>query len=449
MAALLGRTTLRQHQAGGATLLMTMGLLLGMSLTLLYLNRSLVFEQRASANQVRATLALELAEAGLEWATGMLNTAHHIDANCSFAGGSTVSFRRQYVQTDWGKSSATATDMSIATSSYPGCKIDGNNWACNCPDISGIGAVATNPGSTPLPGFSIVFSATSDPEAVRVLATGCTALVGACTPASGGTSDASATVSAILKLRRMPRALPGAALTCGSSCTVGASYNISNQDVASGGLLVNAGSAIKLANGASATSIPGQAGASALLGNDSSLSALSSNDPDCSKSAVFGAFFGSTVSQYAHSPLSKSLADCGSASTCSALVDAAYAEGWRSFYFPDGFARNGSGVNLGSAEDPVTLVSGAAFNLDGNLTIYGIIFSNDANATDTAIGSARIRGALLTCASYDDNASGALAYDGAVLQALQRSTGPLVRVPGSWTDRCRASKDQPPVISCS
>ena len=60
MTGLLHCTDYRHRQRGAATLLMTMGLLLGMSITLLYLNRNLVIEQKAAANQIRATLALEM-----------------------------------------------------------------------------------------------------------------------------------------------------------------------------------------------------------------------------------------------------------------------------------------------------------------------------------------------------------------------------------------------------
>ena len=147
--------------------------------------------------------------------------------------------------------------------------------------------------------------------------------------------------------------------------------------------------------------------------------------------------------------MTKTIADCGAAHSCGALVDAAYAEGWRAFYFPDGFVRNSTGSNLGSVNDPVTLVSSAGFNLDGNFTIYGLLFNNSATETDLGSGSVQVRGAWVACADHSRNGTGALTYDASILQTLQRSTAPLVRVPGSWTDRCRAGKEVPPIISCS
>jgi Tfp pilus assembly protein PilX len=438
-----------RRQRGAASLLVTMVLLLSTSIVMLYLNRSLTFEQKTSANQMRSTMALEMAEAGMEWATGMLNSAYDIDANCTFLATTNISFRRKYVQTNWGNGTATATDVAPATTTYPGCKINGNTWTCSCPTVPVSGSATAALGTAVLPGFTLNFSTTSDPEAVRIIVTGCTAQSGACTPATTGNSDATATVSTILKLRPLLRAAPAAPLTCGTSCAVGGSYNVVNQDVSTGGILVNAGTAITSGAGTSYTSIPGQPSVNATVENDASLSALSSSDPTCSNSAMFSAYFGSTIAQYAAAPATKTIANCGSASTCGGLVDTAYADGWRSFYFPDGFARNNSSGSLGAASDPVTLVSAAGFDVNGNIDIYGMIFSNSANVNDLGTGTADIHGALVTCAAYNNNGNGTLEYDADVLKGVRRSTGSLVRVPGSWTDRCTASSAHPPLITCN
>ncbi|MDP2368040.1 PilX N-terminal domain-containing pilus assembly protein [Rhodoferax sp.] len=443
-------SNMRKRQRGAATLLVTMVLLFSTSIVMLYLNRSILFEQKTSANQMRSTMALEMAEAGMEWATGMLNTAYDIGANCAFLGTTNVSFRRKYVQTQWGNGTPTATDVAPATTTYPGCKVDGNATTCSCPAVpSGGGSATAALGTAVLPGFTAVFSATSDPEAVRIVVTGCTAQAGACTPATTGASDATATVSSILKLRPLLRAAPASPLTCGTSCAVGGSYNVVNRDVVTGGILVNAGGAITQGPGTSYASIPGQPGANALVSNDASLSAISSADPTCSSSSMFTAYFGSTIAQYAASPTTKTIANCGSASACGSLVDAAYAAGWRAFYFPDGFARNSSSGSLGTASDPVTLVSAAGFNVTGNIDIYGMIFSNSANVNDVGTGTANIHGAMVTCAGYNNNGNGTLEYDADVLKGVRRSSGSVVRVPGSWTDRCTASTANPPVITCN
>ena len=53
------------RQRGVGSLAITTLLLLAASIVVLYLNRSVIFEQRTSANQMRAASAHEMAEAGL------------------------------------------------------------------------------------------------------------------------------------------------------------------------------------------------------------------------------------------------------------------------------------------------------------------------------------------------------------------------------------------------
>ena len=436
-----------KRQRGAATLLVTMILLLSTSIVMLYLNRSILFEQKTSVNQMRSTMALEMAEAGMEWATGMLNDPQDIDTACNLLSTTNISFRRKYVQTKWGAATNPTTDVMPATTTYPGCKISGNTRTCNCPAVPATGSATAALGSAVLPGFTAAFSATSDPEAVRIIVTGCTAQDGACTPATIENSDATATISTILKLRPLLRASPASPLTCGGSCGIGGSFNLINQDVATGGILVNAGSSIT--GNINGLSIPGLPISNALVGNDASLSAISSADPTCSNSSMFSSYFGSTIAQYAASPMTKSVPGCNNANTCANLVDPLYNDGWRSFYFPDGFTRNSSSGDLGTVNDTITIVTPEGFDVNGNINIYGMVFSNSSNLNNLGTGNSNISGALITCAGFASNGNGTLKYDADVLKGVRRSTGSLVRVPGSWTDRCTASTANPPVITCN
>lgn len=440
----------RRLQQGAATLIVCAIFILISSLLLLYVNRGIVFEQKISANQARSALAQEMADAGVEWVTGMLNTPYEIDVDCVLQPTTNVSFRRRYVQTMWNDATSPSSNVVPATTTYPGCKMISGALTCSCP------TAATPPtpavaalGAAVAPGFTVAFFATSDAEAVKVVSTGCTEQAGACSPATTGDSDATVSVTAILKLRPLLRAAPAAPLTCGGSCTTSGSYNITNLDVGTSGVLINAGSNITNAPGVTTTSIPGQPVANAAIANDASLSTLVASDPTCTNSAMFRAYFGSSIEQYAASPNVKTIPGCTPANTCAILVDAAYSAGWRSFYFPDGFARNSSGGSLGSVSDPVTMVSGAGFDINGNIDIYGMIFSNSANVNDLGTGTANIHGAMVTCGNYQNNGNGTLIYDPNVLNAARRATGALVRVPGSWTDRCKTSDTHPPVISCT
>lgn len=443
-------TLTRNRQRGAAALAASMLLLFASSIVVFYLNRGLVFEQKTSANQLRSTAAFEVAEAGIEWATGMLNRPYDIDANCNLLATANVSFLRRYIQTGYPGN----TGVAVTTNTFPGCKINGTTLTCGCPAPGGSEQVA-NPGTAVQASFTVAFSAvndpvtgTQDPRAVRVTSTGCTPQAGVCKPVTGGSaattaaSDANATVSVILKLSPTLRAAPSAALTCGTSCAVSGSYDIVNYEVSSNGYLVNAGTNITSGAGTNYYTIPGQPIQNAMIANDSSLSSLSSADPTCSNSAMFNAYFGSSLAQYAASPEVKVLAGCNVASTCGGLVNTAYNEGWRSFYFPDGMDLNNSApfsvLGVAAQGQGVNLVSPGDININGNITINGLLFSNSSNFNDLGTGTANINGAIISCAAYNNNGSGTLTYNSAALGGTGLGPGLMVRVPGSWRDQATA-----------
>lgn len=439
----------RRRQDGAATLIVCAIFILISSLLLLYVNRGIVFEQKISANQTRSAVAQEMAEAGIEWATGMLNSPFDIGADCALLPTALTPFRERYVQTKTSDPTTPSTDVFPATTTYPGCKISGNVRTCNCPAATTPPTPAvTDLGTAVAPGFTVAFLATSDSEAVEVVSTGCTDQAGVCGPATAGNSDATVSVKAILKLRPLLRAAPTAPLVCGGTCAVGGSMALINYDVGTSGVLINSGGTASQANGTSATTIPGQATPNAVISSDASLSSLVATDPTCENSAMFRAYFGSSIEQYAASPMVTTI-DCNSALSCGNAVDAAILENKRSFYFPNGFWRNNSSGDLGSVTKPVTLVSAKGFDINGNINIYGMVFSNGPANLDLGTGSSTIKGAVVTCKDYTSNGNGTLQYDADVLKAVRRTTGAFVRVSGSWTDRCKTSNTHPPVISCN
>lgn len=442
------QTSSSLHQQGAALLIVSMLLLFSSSIVVFYLNRGLIFEQKTSANQVRSTSAQEIAEAGIEWATGMLNTPYDIQAtNCSLLSTTNVSFRKIYAQT------AATTAISSSSYSYPGCKISGTTLTCNCPAIppttnnAGTQLVnVANLGTNILPGFTVTFAdVPGDNEAVQLTSTGCTAQAGTCkalTTMSGaaltnanaaattGASDATATISVILKMRPLIRAAPASALTCGTTCALGGSFSVENFDAASNGITVNSGGAT---TGTSAVStIPGLPSQNSVVSNDSSLASVAASDPTCSDNKVFKTYFGSTIDQFAASPATKSLT-CSSGSDCGSALTQAYADGWRSFYVPDGFQLSGNNT-YGSTADPITLVSPGSMALNGNTTVYGLLFSNDSTYDNLGTGALKIHGALLSCKEFKANGNGNILYDPDAIKNLQRSTAVMVRVPGSWRD---------------
>ncbi|MBI5258735.1 MAG: hypothetical protein HY855_19680 [Burkholderiales bacterium] len=435
MSTLWPRPAMRRAQQGASTLVVTLLLLFAGSIAALYVNRGVLFEQRASANQMQATLAQEVAEAALEWAAGMLNSPFDIGADCAFLTTTNQSFRKKYVLTQ-ANAATPSTDVVPATNVFPGCKVNTTTGAltCNCPAVPGAGATAVAAlGSALEPSFTVAFEAVAgDAEAVKLTVYACSAQAGSCASTNFAAADGNARVTALLKLRPLLRAMPSAPLTCGTSCTVGGSFNIVNQDVATNGILVNAGTTISTAPGTTMTTLQGQPTQNALVGSDASLAALSSADPTCDNSQMFNAYFGTTVPKYKNAPSTKVLS-CGSASDCKSKLQGAYDDGWRSFYFDSDLQLSGSNT-FGTAADPITIVTPNAIKINGNNEFYGMIFSNSADWNDIGTGSAVIHGAQVTCAAYNTNGNGTIDYDPDALKNARRMTGLMVRVPGSWRD---------------
>ena len=145
-------------------------LLLATLVALMDLNRGMVFEQRTSINQWRSTQAFDTAEAGIEWATGMLNAPYDLGTDCQFQTSANASFRKKYVMTLWNDPLAPSSDVVPAVA-QPACRITAAGRTCSCPGatsttvpmLAGVGAR-----------FSVQLAAVpGEPEAVRVTSWGC------------------------------------------------------------------------------------------------------------------------------------------------------------------------------------------------------------------------------------------------------------------------------------
>lgn len=426
----------RRSQRGVGTLIVALVLLFAASLGALYVNRGVLVEQRASANQAQATLSHEMAEAAIEWATGLMNAPYDIGSACVYENAAgNQSFRKRYVMKDWDHATAPTTDVSPATTVFPGCKMDPSTGAlsCNCPNEPASGTTVASLGSSVQPGFTVAFEAVpGDVDAVKITAWACSAQSASCASTTYGGADGNARVSVTLKLGLSPRP-PAAPLTCGTSCDVDGSFNIINKDVATNGILINAGTDIIVKESSTTlVSLSGQPVENAKIEDDQSLFALSSSDPTCENSAMFKAYFGMTIERFRDSPTTKVIS-CNSASDCKSQIDTAYAQGWRSFYFSSDLQLSGNNT-YGSKTDPIIFVTPNAIKINGTNTFYGLVFSNSADWNDIGTGSATIYGAQVTCAAYKTNGNGTLEYDPDALKNARRMSAPLVRVPGSWRD---------------
>ncbi len=425
------RTTLSAER-GAAALIVTMLLFFGMLLAAVFVNRNLVFEQRISANQYRSTQAFEAAEAGLEWALSQLNNTQTIGADClaSTAAGAPT-FRERYLSFQKATSSFTPNtwaSASVALPLQPTCVRGATGWSCSCP-AQGHPVLSAPASAVPTPAFSLQFFAVPKAGMVRVVASGCSSLKGACLPGSGsGTADAGARTEVTFGLMPGLRTPPAATLTARGAVDVGsAAISVRNPDPSTG-VTLNAGGAIN-APQARIAAPAGTAADASLAANDTALADLGAD-------ALFATYFGIDKARWRDQPMVRRLA-C-TADCASALQTALDTGGPTPMVWIDGSLTLAGPLALGSAARPVVIVASGAVQLRGDIVVHGLIYGAAASWTGTsavgAPGGAVLHGALVSEAGYTGNGTPDLQYDADVLATLRTNSGSFARVSGSWRD---------------
>jgi Tfp pilus assembly protein PilX len=427
------RTTERQNQGGAATLIVTLALSVAMLLVAVYVNRNLVFEQRAASNQARATQAFEAAEAGLEWAQAQLNAGGRVGADCRpSSDASDSSFRERFLRFE--ASTAAFTPVTWLQGSVPAvpvvreaaCVRSAAGWSCSCP-LSGQHTLVADNDAASAPAFRIQFQASGAAGVVRLLATGCSRLGGACSAAGASTTATEAVAHVEVALGLVPglKTAPAAALTArGSVDAGGAALGAHHGDSASGGIALHAGGAIT----APMARIEGPAGSvadEAVLANDSRLASL---DPQ----AFFVAYFGMRAADWQAQSVVTTLR-CDDA--CGDPLQAAIEPGViNPLAHVQGDLRLDGPLVLGTPQRPVLIVVDGAAQLRGAVVIHGLLYARTLRWDDTAGAAALVRGAALSEGGYSGNGTPDFVYDAEVLARLKGHTGSFARINGSWRD---------------
>lgn len=287
----LGRRAFGQasRQRGAASLIVVMVLFFIMSLVAAYTSRNLIFEQRTSVNQYRATQAYEAAEAGIEWAIAQLNGGR-IDGSCLEAGvtNADTSFRQRYLAINTNPAPDPASGMVTALTQPPvpgnaavprraGCVWNGAEWTCSCPSDSNP-ALAIPAGTGIFPAFWVSFSTVgvSRPGVVQIISNGCTRVDTACLSSSANASDVEgrALVTALVALRGAVATPPVAALTVFGSVTnrgpLDPQLSVYNTDGDRGGITIQTNGSVspdRIVLG----SLPGTPGSASVIDGDGSL----------------------------------------------------------------------------------------------------------------------------------------------------------------------------------
>jgi len=451
----------RRPQRGAGALAVVLLLVFAASLALLHLNRSAVVEQRAAVHQNRSSAAFELAEAGLAWATGMLNSPLKVGPDCRPDADAGMAFRQRYVS-HWFQ--AGAAPGTAATSPVLRCRfvdpaagtgdsreaVLGDGLDCLC---SAAGDAAAAAQWQARAGHSAAFAVVLDPVTapggselepgtVRVTAVGCP--FGCPADASSSLRDGRdlsqdgqglARVTALLRHLPSLRTAPAAAVTCGGDCDLDASGGITHVDLRTAGLLAAAGGAVRLGSTPWLT-LPGQPLAAAVSAQDAAL-ANAAADAQCTQGTLIRALTGRPFAELVR-PGGEvlTLPGCDDPTACARHLSTALQAGWRSFHFPQGLRLDASFSMpaLGTPEDGVRLYAAGPVRIESALTVHGLVYLHIPDPRALDLGPAQVNGAVTTCGAWVHRGSGQIRYSSAALGARSLGHGAMVRVPGSWRD---------------
>jgi hypothetical protein len=434
---------------GAAALGVSLVLLFGLTLVVFFTNRAMLFEQRTSANQYRATKAFEMAEAGIEWGLAQLNANGSIAsqaATCD-AAATTATFRERYLQPNM------AAKTFTPITGRAGCSLSGAGAStCACP-----GGNNTSPplGPDTDPRFTVQFLASGiDATTVELISRGCTAGTN-CSEGTSGLQEAEAVVRVLVKVVPQFPNSPGAGLITGSAAVTGGNLNVINTDVASNGITINAGTVVEMGTGTTVTTLAGTPPRASVLDNDPSLSALTNSDNN--GEAFFRSFFGIGYTEYKSSPQTwyitsgscsstanpNRCTSCATPGACGSAVSAKIDERETQFWSDTDVAFNTGNLpavgTVGTADRPIVFAGDGNVELKSNLTAYGMFYVASGTATEnwdySGSGSAKVFGAFVSRGDFNKG-SGTLdlIYDPNIFGTGDMN-GKLVKVPGSWRDK--------------
>ena len=410
-------------QRGAAALIVVVVLFFILAMVTAYAGRNLIFEQRTSVNNQRATQAFEMAEAGLDFAIGLLSSGRTNDA-CQPDDTAPQTFRDRHLTHNATTGRITLTGGQANW--RPTCMLLPSGPSCSCP--AGDPAVIEPVGLAPTIQLRFDTTGLTEPGLVRVLARGCSSIGEQCYAASTkGKADAVAETSVLLALNSALATPPSAALTARGTVNLNNEIvTVSNAD-ASTGITINAGGQVTLAGNARITTVPGTPG-KAIRDEDPSLSAMTSSDE------MFKSVFGMDLATYRSQPAAVRITCAGECSN--AIYDAAYDNPGRVIWV-QGPVTIGSNLTLGGAgAPPVMLVVQGNLTVAANLTLNGVLYLHDPTATTwaTNAGTTVVSGAVIVGGNLSITGTPVVRFDPDVLRTINLTQGSMVRVPGSWRD---------------
>lgn len=421
---------------GVAALTVVMVLFFIMALVAAYTNRSLVFEQRISANSYRVARAAESAEAGLDWSVAMLNGGR-IDDNCvPSVNAINADFRRRYFldvarpdTPEGGYEPPWTNDITLKM--FAACIVQNGVQQCVCPSLT-----ARNPTMTvPADGIGGSFRINTDlsGSAVRsgvvgIIAKGC-ASPGSGTDSCYTQNDNPVTVADSVSidqinvglLRALPLA-PLAALTTGGNVLVTGGTLTASNGSNNAALTVHAPAVAVNLPGAMMLAAPAGAPDNGLE-IDPKLAALAA----LPNSRWFRSMFALDPVNFAALPATQ-VVPCGGGACTSTDLTATLAGFPRNPVLVQGSLTLDVAGQLGDAANPVLLIVDGPLTISAGMTIFGFVHATSItwNAAST------VQGAVVSAGTFTASQSATLTYRQDLLDILRLRYGSFVRVPGSW-----------------
>lgn len=429
----------QRQQRGATTLVVVMALFLVVAMLAAFASRNMVYEQRIASNYYRAGVAYEAAEAGVEWALGMVN-ADRIDTTCQNnpAGNS---LRERYLNIN--QSSRAITPVSASPNVMLACHYTtANTWTCQCPTPT-----AAAPGALVMPTlgaaglqpmFGVGFRGGARPGTARLTVIGCTGLITSCannlTAAGNALGKAEQAVDiALVSAVKMPPVSPLVAkglIDPGSPAALGLFNSAPNGS----GMLVQTGQLLSLADLAHAEGIPGSPASEYMITADTALH-------DQTVELFFASFFGMNRDYYRNQPKMRQIAADVCGSDCTVPLQTQIAAGAQMFWL-NAASTFSSNVSLGGPTNPVVIIVDGDLTISQPIQIYGLLYVRGNLSWTNPSGAgipATVTGAVVTEGNVTVAGPGSvnMVYDGIVMQILNNQRGSFVRVPGSTWDQAR------------
>jgi PilX N-terminal len=449
---------LRNSQRGAAALAVSLILLFGMTVIAFFANRGMIFEQRTSANQYRATKAFEVAEAGLEWAVARVNDEAFAAAapSCNTSTLTTTTLTQRYLARD---ANGQFVPGAVGVRRLMACSVSSAGAvSCDCPV-----PVLVPPGTGPALGavadarFLVEFTDGPDTSSIRITSRGCTNAGGFCDVGSTATADGAAVVTALYKMKPVLGSAPGAGLVAGAAASTTGNLTVINKDPKSNGITINTGAIVDASGSTSVVTLDGTPPRASILDNDFALRNLA--NADANGELFFRSFFNEGFTDYKNSQktwiitagscaaYSGHCTQCtGNAGSCGQAVSDAWKNNNVERFWSDvsiDFTNNNypSGQSThGSPSRPLSVAAAdpAVIGFNGNATAYGLFFAAtvtaDNNYDSFGNGSATIYGSIVSRGNFiKGNGTMRVIYD-ANLFNPENQGFLLVRVPGSWRD---------------